>query len=125
MILDKHDTLVDKIHERLVTGKYDNILKQMDYGVHQSGNGPIGEIDNAAIRRGKNRTYLLLFEIKSYNKKKLRKKAYEQLFKEESYIYNNVEDNIKVYKFYVYGKRFDGYDNNYSVNWVRDKKWLK
>lgn len=110
---DNHQTLVDIIHERLNDTKFNNkkfytsVGKNIEYGLHDG--CPIGEVDNIAIRHGKRKTYVLLFEVKTGPHK--RGYAHKQLDREESYLHHKkYGKDFKIYEFYIRGHKY-----NYSI----------
>jgi len=91
--INKHDKLIVNLENRLLNSiiPYDAILHKAEY--------LLGEIDLLASYINKNNVaYALVFEMKSHDSKKNRKKAYEQLQRSSNYLIRNYD---KVIPFYV------------------------
>lgn len=101
-----HDRTVDNLEMRLRNTKdyegnpmYDKIGKEVEFIRPHEEYQTAGEIDLYATRLGNNgEKYLYLFEIKSFDKYKLRTKAHFQLNREEDILAQRDE---RVLKFYV------------------------
>ncbi len=114
---EKHNGICDRLDKRLKDKKdsdgnryYFSIGKTLEYGLNSNTKNCLGEIDNIAIRHGKNnKTYVLLFEDKYKGSLKLCKKARHQLDREEHHLEKIIKSsgmnhyNIKVFKFVVHG----------------------
>lgn len=103
----KHDRTIDALVERLLNSwiDYDVIKQQEEYKI-----GDVyGECDLYAI----NGSNLLLFEVKSFNSRKNRLKAYKQLQKDKLKYVKEFKPQ-KVYMFCVYATK-----NGYNIEWVR------
>lgn len=96
----KHDSLIDVVESELRSRGYTDIFRNTNYSYKDC-----GEIDLYAVKNN----YVLLFEMKSNDTYKARKKAISQL----SRATNNCFNNYRVFKFYV---------SNYKepqIEWIR------
>ncbi len=93
----QHDKIISNLEHRLrKSGKYDLIKNKTEYKVH----GKYGECDLMAIRGD----YALLFEIKTYDRHKGRKKAYQQLDKDSEWVTERYKGITRIFKFYSHTK---------------------
>lgn len=92
-----HDSLIDRVEAELLRRGYDDIHREYEYDK--------GEVDLFAIRDN----YVLLFEMKSVDNSKARRKAYEQLNRADRYLFRNK----RVFKFYVSNV------SNCNIKWYR------
>jgi len=106
----KHDETIDKLIERLDKNEYHQISTLIEY-YNPGCQDVAGEIDAMAFKITPNKTYLLLFEIKSYDSIKNFSKAIKQLYRSALH-YENFAD--KIYMFYVAPKR-----EELKITWVR------
>ena len=110
----KHDLTVDKLVMRLRHEKdyqadslFDKVAKEIEFFRPHKEYMTAGEIDVYACReRTRSDSYLLLFEVKSFNSTKNRLKAYSQLDREEQVL---AEPGERVFKFYVTPGRIEWY----------------
>jgi len=101
-----HAHTINKLVRRLKdSGKYDTVNKNIEY--------KISEMDVVAMRRVKNKNYMLVFEVKStYNS---RRKAMTQLEKHK----RTFEDRVdKIFKLYVTPK-YDTSKKEYQIEWIK------
>jgi hypothetical protein len=112
-----HDSMVEYIDYRLNHSKLYDIVQREQ--VFDCNGKTLMEIDNYAIRQGKNnRTYLLIFEDKSSDKHPA--KAYSQLEREYEYARLVLKKNdikthdLRVFRFYVHDWQKP------KIDWVRD-----
>lgn len=99
--VSKHDLIIKSLEARLEdSGDYELIKPNVYYGW--------GECDLLAVKKySDGRKALLLFEIKTTNSLKNEHKAREQLHKDLKQFFTKEFD--KVFCFYAYGHRKDGY----------------
>ncbi len=103
-----HDQTIDELILRLEeSGDYDFIGRNTEYKHPINGN-VLGEIDCYAFKRTANETYLLLFEVKSFNNQKNRTKAYNQLDRHDNIMGDH---STRTFKFYVTPKMIRWYTN--------------
>jgi len=103
-----HDKILQDLEQRILNSDYTSCYKNLNYCA-KSGK-LIGEIDLLAVKETK-KNYLLLFEVKGGDHN--RRKADNQLRKEEKYFENDFD---RIFKFYVY-KPKRGKD--YKIVWER------
>lgn len=97
-----HDKIVKRVERRLrETGLYDNIIHNSEYSCLMGD----GEIDLAAEAEDR----VFLFEMKSNDHYKSRKKGLQQLKRSEDLIHE-YRPTASVYKFFVYGTGKGHYD---------------
>lgn len=87
-MMNRHDSLIDRVEKELKERGYVNTKRNLEYSIKQC-----GEIDLYAIKD----RYVLLFEMKTTDNYKSRKKAIEQLNRAT----NNCFNDYRVFKFYV------------------------
>lgn len=100
--LQRHDSLIDVVEDELRNRGYQSVYRNTEYS-----NMSCGEIDLFATRGD----YVLVFEMKSNNNYKSRKKAFEQLDRAET----NCFPFHRVFKFYVSDYK------NPVIEWVKNK----
>ena len=93
----KHDKTIDKIVERLEQGDYHQISKNLEY-FNPDRQDVVGEIDTLAFKINNDKSYLLLFEVKTTDRQKYYNHAVKQLDRSEKH-YHKFADRI--FKFYV------------------------
>ncbi|MGM0641483.1 MAG: hypothetical protein ACQESN_08695 [Thermotogota bacterium] len=105
----KHNDIISELEKRCKENHPDSIhLREWDYNLKCRKHG---EADYLMIDIF--RDYAYAFEVKTYDSKKHRGKAYNQCDKDRKYI--KEQYNIdRVFKFYAYSK-----DNNYKVERVK------
>ena len=101
----KHDNLVDLVEEELLSRGYTDIHKHKVYS-----RGLCGEID--IYTRKDN--YILNFEIKCNDNRKMYKKAKDQLARATRYYHPK---NSRVFNFYVYGNCKQ--PGKLTYNWIK------
>lgn len=92
-----HDDTIDKLINRLNPEEYHQISKNVEY-YNPGCKSVTGEIDAMAFKLQFDKSYLLLFEVKSTDSIKHYNKAVRQLNRSE-YHYKNFVNRI--FKFYV------------------------
>jgi len=89
-------SLVDRLHENkdyLIVGS------EQEYNFFVNNKRVFGEVDVYAVKATPRHSYVLVFEVKSSDSFRNRRKALEQLAKDDEYFKKIIGD--KVYKFYV------------------------
>lgn len=116
--MNKHDKLLEKIVNRLDKNQnYKYVLKNINYDffkgnkIYYNSKRLASEIDIVALKEIRNKDYWLVFEIKSNNSPKLRRKGHKQLAKHREAFESTVD---KMYSFLVTGQ-----GNKYKVEWIR------
>ena len=109
----KHDETIDKLVERLDKDEYHQISTLVEY-YNPGCQDVAGEIDAMAFKIDPKKTYLLLFEIKSYDSIKNLTKATKQLYR-SALNYEKLAD--KIYMFYVTPNKNKKYELN--IVWLR------
>jgi len=116
--MSKHDKLLEKIVNRLNKSlKYTYVVKNINYDfqkgnkIYHNSKRLASEIDIVALREIRDKDYWLVFEIKSSDASKLKRKGYKQLSKHKEAFGSTVD---KMYSFLVTGQ-----GNKYKVEWIR------
>jgi Holliday junction resolvase-like predicted endonuclease len=99
----RHDSLIDFVEAELKSRGFRDVYRNVNYNKNKC-----GEIDLYALRDG----YVLLFEMKSTNCYKSRKKALDQLNRARL----NCFRGSRVFSFYVSDYK------NPSIEWIKSKE---
>lgn len=106
----KHDNIVYNLQTRLNnSGLYDTIIHCAEYS--DKSKNLFGEADLIAIAGDR----MLLFEVKSSNTYKNKKKAIFQLNRTETYVIDKFKKNYNFYKFYVSGYPQDNRGMDFNI----------
>jgi len=116
-----HNNICASLEQRLLnsTIQYHNIITEHEY--YDTTNKVDGECDVHAYYDNKHfgatgKAYLLLFEVKCTDNHKGKKKAIQQLKKDEAHYKANVYTKVdEIKKFYVHGNK----DNTYSIKQIK------
>lgn len=109
----KHDNIVKNLLKRLTnSGLYDHTLHCAEY--RNKPKTVYGEADLIATAGDR----MFLFEIKSSDSRKNKKKAIYQLNRTATYVIDKFKKNYRFYKFYVSGSPKDNKGNEYDIQRV-------
>lgn len=110
----KHDKVIDLLVQRLMEeGRYSKILINSEY--YNIKYREHGEVDVAAFKGGLIPKYALFFEVKSNDSEKARKKAMQQLKRNNRMFYN--DGLTRTFGFYVYSANNE---KGYELEWIRE-----